>query len=161
MSDKTGGAELSQAEKEAIAKRLIEAERAEVLKRKAPVRTELKIVVPNFGRPILSIVPTLKERAKAEEAEEKVKAKTNGAGPNFTFKEAPKEEPKAEPKPETSKRGDKPTIQLGPKDSPRLGDVVEAAMQCLVNNDVKIFRRGGALMRPVIEWGFELQKATR
>ena len=52
-------------------------------------------------------------------------------------------------------KGEKPVIELGPRDSPRLGEVVAAAMQHLASNGTNIFQRGGALMRPVVEPGFD------
>jgi putative DNA primase/helicase len=59
-----------------------------------------------------------------------------------------------EPKSETPK-DERPVIDLGPKDSPRLLNVVVTAMKYLTGRGVKIFQRGGTLMRPVDEPGFD------
>src|SRR4029077_435764 len=59
-----------------------------------------------------------------------------------------------EPKSETPK-DERPVIDLGPKDSPRLLNVVVTAMKYLSGRGVKIFQRGGTLMRPVDEPGFD------
>jgi putative DNA primase/helicase len=77
------------------------------------------------------------------------------------WKEEPKaegakaEEPKEEPKAKTKSDDERPLIELGPKDSPRLINVVAAAMRLLADTGAQIFQRGGVLMRPVPEPSFD------
>ena len=99
----------------------------------------------------LPVVPT-KAESKREFRfdEEEPKADKPGAEePKAESKEAPKEEPKAKAE------DDRPLIELGPKDSPRLINVVAAAMKHLTDAGAKIFQRGGKLMRPVLEPSFD------
>jgi putative DNA primase/helicase len=51
----------------------------------------------------------------------------------------------------------KPEIELGPKDSARLGDAVVNAMMWLAANGAKIYQRAGKLMRPITEPSFDAQ----
>jgi putative DNA primase/helicase len=51
----------------------------------------------------------------------------------------------------------KPEIELGPKDSPRLGEAVTRAMMELVARDAKVYQRAGKLMRPITEPSFDAQ----
>ena len=51
----------------------------------------------------------------------------------------------------------KPEIELGPKDSARLGEAVTRAMMELAARGVKIYQRAGKLMRPITEPSFGAQ----
>jgi putative DNA primase/helicase len=51
----------------------------------------------------------------------------------------------------------KPEIELGPKDSARLGEAVTNAMMQLAAKGAKIYQRAGKLMRPVTEPSFDAQ----
>jgi hypothetical protein len=51
----------------------------------------------------------------------------------------------------------KPEIELGPKDSPRLGEAVTKAMIELVARGAQIYQRAGKLMRPITEPSFDAQ----
>jgi putative DNA primase/helicase len=54
-------------------------------------------------------------------------------------------------------KGEKPEIELGPKDSAQLGEAVVNAMMWLASNRAKIYQRGGKLMRPVAEPSFDAE----
>ena len=71
-----------------------------------------------------------------------------------TKEEFPKEKPKTE-EPKAKDADERPLIELGPKDSPRLINVVATAMKHLTDAGVNIFQRGGVLMRPVLEPSFD------
>jgi putative DNA primase/helicase len=51
----------------------------------------------------------------------------------------------------------KPEIELGRKDSARLGEAVAGAMMHLALNGAKIYQRGGRLVRPVVEPAFDAE----
>jgi len=96
-------------------------------------------VVP-IKRDILMVATTDFGEAKARGAKAKA--------------EQPKEEPKAETKSETQ-NDERPVIELGPKDSPRLINVVATTMKHLTDRGAQIFQRGGTLMRPIDEPAFD------
>jgi putative DNA primase/helicase len=81
-----------------------------------------------------------KEEPKADRDEEKNKDE----GPK------PKEEPKA-------KADERPLIELGPKDSPLLLNVVAGTMRHLAASGAQIYQRGGMLMRPATEPSFDAE----
>jgi putative DNA primase/helicase len=95
-----------------------------------------------------------KAKTVADEIVEEITAKAKAEEPKAESKsEEPKEEPKAEKK--TDGKDDRPVIDLGPKDSPRLLNVVATAMKYLTQRGVQIFQRGGKLMMPVLDPGFD------
>jgi putative DNA primase/helicase len=98
-----------------------------------------------------SLVPFKpKEEPKATKAEQ---SKTEG--PKAKTIEETVQEIIADAGGEKKKEDDRPLIELGPKDSPRLINVVAGTMRHLASTGAQIFQRGGMLMRPVHERSFD------
>jgi putative DNA primase/helicase len=139
---KNGGGELTEAER-------LEAAKAALAKAAADQKARREAKKPEPNPEMKRKIDALVKRSEA------VHKSLNGRRwKEQTKEEFPKEEPKAA-EPKAKDADERPLIELGPKDSPRLINVVATAMKHLTDADAKIFQRGGMLMRPVLEPSFD------